>query len=426
MKKILFALCCMATMCGYAAERAFLEGYTVEPSRINNDEAESGLSLLKNKLAFSRGGKVYVATLNDSLDVESIKEQSDLSALGIEGQFAQYNNQLIFSSKGVLYCATQKNNVWGNPEKLMIDGFMSTREQEEGTTFISRRWTYKKKPAAGMYNPAFGNKGKRIYFSSQLEGGRGGSDIWYIERKPDNKTWFAPKNMPDVNSERNEDFPQLVGDTMFYFSSDRADSLKGSNIFKKLMKGKFAHAPQMVVGQFNSDANDKNFVVAENVPFLISNRAGGDDIYRPNLLVPEPEPVDTTPVDTTPQLKVVRKDFRTCIFYFEYDKTSMIDSYEAEFKYICDFINEDSTSIVQITGYTDERGTVEYNMTLSKDRANVVFDRLVKMGVNAKRLRFDGKGKSNPVVPNAQTEADHQKNRRVEIVKLENDEKDDK
>ena len=426
MKKILFALCCMATMCGYAAERAFLEGYTVEPSRINNDEAESGLSLLKNKLAFSRGGKVYVATLNDSLDVESIKEQSDLSALGIEGQFAQYNNQLIFSSKGVLYCATQKNNVWGNPEKLMIDGFMSTREQEEGTTFISRRWTYKKKPAAGMYNPAVGNKGKRIYFSSQLEGGKGGFDIWYIERKPDNKTWFAPKNMPDVNSERNEDFPQLVGDTMFYFSSDRADSLKGSNIFKKLMKGKFAHAPQMVVGQFNSDANDKNFVAAENVPFLISNRAGGDDIYRPNLLVPEPEPVDTTPVDTTPQLKVVRKDFRTCIFYFEYDKTSMIDSYEAEFKYICDFINEDSTSIVQITGYTDERGTVEYNMTLSKDRANVVFDRLVKMGVNAKRLRFDGKGKSNPVVPNAQTEADHQMNRRVEIVKLENDEKDDK
>lgn len=425
MKKIMFTLCCLMAVNGYAIERTFQEGYTVESSVINTDEAESGLSLLKNKLAFSRGGKVYVATLNDSLDIKSFKEQTDLSLLGIEGQFAQYNNQLIYSSNGVLYCATLKNNVWGNSEKLMIEGFMSTREQEEGTTFISRRWTYKKKPAAGMYNPAVGNKGKRIYFSSQLEGGKGGFDIWYIERKPDNKTWFAPKNMSDVNSERNEDFPQLVGDSMFYFSSDRADSLKGSNIFKKLMKGKNAHAPQMVVAQFNSDANDKNFVVAENVPFLISNRAGGDDIYRPNI-VPAPEPVDTTPVDTTAQLKVVRKDFRTCIFYFEYDKTSMIDSYEAEFKYIYDFINEDSTSIVKITGYTDERGTVDYNLTLSKERANVVFDKLVKMGVNAKRLRFAGEGKANPIVPNAQTEADHQKNRRVEIVKLENDEKDDK
>ena len=422
MKKIVFILSCMLAVNGNAVERAFQEGYTVEPSRINTKEAESGLSLLKNKLAFSRDGKVYVATLNDSFDIKDIKEQNDLSLLGIEGQFAQYNNQLVYSSKGVLYCATLKNNVWGNPEKLMIDGFIATREQEEGTTFISRRWTYKKKPAAGMYNPTFANKGKRIYFSSQLDGGKGGSDIWYIERKPDNKTWFAPKNMPDVNSDKNEDFPQLVGDTMFYFTSDRSDSLKGNNIYKKLMKGKNVHTPQLAMGKFNSDADDKNFVVAEKTPFLISNRAGGDDIYRPNIFVPEPEPVDTTPADTTPQLKVVRKDFRTCIFYFEYDKTSMIDSYEAEFNYIYDFINEDSTSVVKITGYTDERGSADYNLTLSKDRAGVVFDRLVKMGIDPKRMRFNGAGKANPIVKNATTEADHQKNRRVEIVKLENKE----
>lgn len=419
MKKIIFTLCCLIAVSGYAVERGFQEGYTVESSRINTNEAESGLSLLKNNLAFSRGGKVYVATLNDSLDIKSVKEQEDLSALGLEGQFAQYNNQLIYSSKGVLYCATLKNNVWGNPEKLLIDGFASSREQEEGTTFISRRWTYKKKPAAGMYNPAFANRGKRIYFTSDLEGGKGGTDIWYIERKPDNKSWFAPKNMEEVNSESNEDFPQMVGDTMFYFSSDRADSLKGSNLYKKLLKGKTATTVQKVAGKFNSDADDKNFVVAQKVPFLISNRAGGDDIYRPNLFDPAPEPVDTVAVDTTPQLKVVRKDLRTCIFYFEYDKTSMIDSYEAEFKYIYEFINEDSTSTVKITGHTDERGAVDYNLKLSKDRAGVVYERLVKMGIDAKRMSFEGAGKSSPVVVGAQSEADHQKNRRVEIVKQE-------
>lgn len=422
MKKIICILCCLWAASAYAVERQYQEGFTVEPSRINTNEAESGLSLLKNKLAFSRGGKVYVASLNDSFDIKSIKEQADLSALGLEGQFAQYNNQLFYSSKGVLYCVTMKNNVWGNPEKLKIDGFNSSREQEEGTTFISRRWTYKKKPVAGMYNPAISNRGKRLYFSSQLEGGKGGSDIWYIERKPDNKSWTAPKNMEGVNSESNEDFPQMIGDTMFYFSSDRADSLKGSNLYKKLMKGKTSEAPQMVLGKFNSDADDKNFVVAEKVPFLISNRAGGDDIYRPAIYVPVVETVDTVAVDTTPQLKVVRKDFRTCIFYFEYDKTSMIDSYEAEFKYIYDFINEDSTSTVKITGHTDERGAVDYNLKLSKDRANVVFDRLVKMGIDAKRMSFEGAGKSNPVVVGAQTETEHQQNRRVEIVKQESEE----
>ena len=202
---------------------------------------------------------------------------------------------------------------------------------------------------------------------------------------------------------------------MFYFSSNRGDSIRGYNIYKKRLKGTVT--PILVARDFNSDADDKNFVVARNCPFLISNRAGGDDIYRPNLFIPAP--VDTVPVDTTPQLRVVRKDFRTCIFYFEYDKTSMIDTYEAEFKYIYEFINEDSSSVVKITGHTDERGSVDYNQKLSTDRANVVFDRLVKMGVDPKRMQFKGEGKSQPVVKDAKTEAEHQQNRRVEIIKLD-------
>lgn len=415
MKKTIFSLFLLLATSGYAAERAYQDGYTVESSRINSSESVTGLSLLKNKLAFSRGGKVYVATLNDSLDIKSFKEQNDLSPLGIEGQFAQFNNQLVYSSGGVLYSVSLKNNIWDTPEKLKINGFSSTREQEEGTTFISRRWTFKKKSVIGMYNPAFANKGKRIYFSSNMEGGKGGNDIWYIERNPDNKSWSAPKNLDGVNTDKNEDYPQMVGDTMFYFASDREDTLKGMNIYKKLMRGKATSPVQMAMGDFNSNANDKNFVVAEKVPFLISNRGGADKIYRPNIYAPEPEV--STPVDTTPQLKVVRKDMRTCIFYFEYDKTSMIDSYDAEFKYIYDFINEDSTSTVKITGHTDERGAVDYNKRLSKDRANVVYNRLVKMGISAKRMKFDGAGKSEPVIVGAQTEEEHQKNRRVEIVK---------
>lgn len=407
----------------YAVERNFMDGYTVEPSQINNEENEGGLSLLKNQLAFSRGGKVYVASLNDSLDIDSIREQQDLSLLGIEGQFAQCDDMLVFSSKGVLYGATYRNNVWGNPEKLKIEGFMSTREQEEGTTFISRRWTYKKAPVAGMFNPTFGNNGQRLYFSAQLDGGKGGSDIWYVDRKGNN-IWSAPKNMTEVNSDREEDFPSVVGDSMFYFTSDRSDTLGGSNLYKMLFNG--SPVPQMVAAEFNSGSDDKNFVVAEGIPFLISNRGGGDDIYRPAVFIPEPQMVDTTPVDTTP-LKVARPDFRTCVFYFEYDKAFMIESYDAEFKYILDFINEDSTSVFKITGYTDERGTVNYNLPLSKNRARAVYNRLVKMGVSAKRMRIEGVGKSNPAVLNAQSEADHQKNRRVEIVKLENNDiKDEK
>ena len=203
MKKItIVALSCLCAVGTHAFERKFQKNYTIEPSRINTSEAESGLSLLKNNLAFSRSGSVYIATLNDSLDIKDIKEQKDLSALGIEGQFAQYGNNLYFSSKGVLYCATLKNNVWGNPEKLLIDGFISSREQEEGTTFISRRWTYKKKPAAGMYNPAVTNKGKinflvdKKFISAEVAYAKAIELSWldsaiYIANSASNTAWHA-------------------------------------------------------------------------------------------------------------------------------------------------------------------------------------------------------------------------------------------
>lgn len=427
MKKILIALFSITSLTSYAIERNYMEGYAIKPSEINTSEKESGLSLLQEKLVFSKGGKVYVAQLNDSLDIQTAEERNDLSALSIEGQFAQYGDQLYFSSDGELYCATLTNDQWGKPQKLRIDGFGKTREQEEGTTFISRRWTYKKEPVKGMYNPAIAKQGKRIYFAANLPEGKGGLDIWFIDRNPDQKTWSTPKNMEEVNSESDEDFPKISGDTTFYFTSNRKDTLGGYNIYKTFL-GRTGEAGEshIIAADFNSNANDKNFAIAENIPFLISDREGGDDIFRPELIpapIVETAPVDTTPVDTTP-MKAERKDLRSVIFYFDFDKTTMIESYDAEFKYLMEFINENTTSSIVITGHTDERGSDEYNIRLSKGRAKAIYDRLIKMGVEKKRLTYFGEGKKKPVAKNAKTEDEHQKNRRVEIVKQETSKND--
>lgn len=426
MKKILIALFSISSMASYAIERNFMEGYDIEPSAINTSESEGGLSLFQEKLAFSKRGKIYVAKLNDSLDIQEAEERSDLSALAIEGQFAQFEDQLYFSSNGELYCAKLEGEQWGNPQKLRIDGFGTTRVQEEGTTFISRRWTYKKESIKGMYNPAVSKQGKRIYFAGNLPDGKGGLDIWYIDRNPDNKTWSAPRNMEKVNSENDEDFPNVSGDTTFYFSSDRKDTLGGFNIYKTFLRE--GGEARIIAADFNSNANDKNFTVAGNIPFLISDRAGGDDIYRPAIIptpIVETPPVDTTTVDTTP-LKAERKDLRTVIFYFDFDKTTMVESYDAEFKYLYEFINENTTSSIIITGHTDERGSDEYNIRLSQGRAKAVYDKLIKMGIEKSRLTYKGEGKRNPALKNAKTGEEHLKNRRVEIEKQETSKNDKK
>jgi len=62
------------------------------------------------------------------------------------------------------------------------------------------------------------------------------------------------------------------------------------------------------------------------------------------------------------------------------------------------------------------KGTFEYNMTLSKNRAQAVVNELVKKySIDAARLTGDGTGPLAPVSTN-ETEEGRKLNRRVELV----------
>lgn len=69
---------------------------------------------------------------------------------------------------------------------------------------------------------------------------------------------------------------------------------------------------------------------------------------------------------------------------------------------------------VQIYGHTDDVGSVEYNQTLSEQRAQVVKDYLVEAGVDPKVIQTEGFGKTSPIVEGTDDTA-RQRNRRVEI-----------
>lgn len=68
-----------------------------------------------------------------------------------------------------------------------------------------------------------------------------------------------------------------------------------------------------------------------------------------------------------------------------------------------------------IIGHTDSTGSAEYNMGLSKRRAQAVADYLVSTGVDANKLRVIGRGKNDPIASN-ETEEGRAQNRRVDIV----------
>jgi outer membrane protein OmpA-like peptidoglycan-associated protein len=71
----------------------------------------------------------------------------------------------------------------------------------------------------------------------------------------------------------------------------------------------------------------------------------------------------------------------------------------------------------KLIGHTDNRGNIAYNLDLSVRRARAVKSFLAsKYGIDEKLIAIQGRGKSEPLIPNAKTENEHAVNRRVEIV----------
>jgi len=82
-------------------------------------------------------------------------------------------------------------------------------------------------------------------------------------------------------------------------------------------------------------------------------------------------------------------------------------------KEFADFMKVHPEAKAEIAGYTDNRGSAEYNQKLSERRAYSVYKALIKNGVEAKRLIYVGYGEADPIASN-ETEEGRYKNRRIE------------
>lgn len=105
---------------------------------------------------------------------------------------------------------------------------------------------------------------------------------------------------------------------------------------------------------------------------------------------------------------------------FDVNKTDLKPDAETNLRNLATSMNNNPQTNILIVGHTDNTGSVELNQNLSVRRAESVKDYLVSNGVNASRLRTEGKGESEPIADNS-TEAGRAQNRRVEIAIVAND-----
>ncbi|MBI5217679.1 MAG: OmpA family protein [Bacteroidia bacterium] len=132
-------------------------------------------------------------------------------------------------------------------------------------------------------HPSVSADGAVIYFASAMKGGKGGKDIWKIE-KDKKGDWTAPANVKEINTEYDEDFPCIREDGILFFSSNRFPTMGGLDIFKAEKNEDGKIAVENMKYPLNSSGDDFGIVFqgkSEKGHFT-SNRPGGqggDDIY---------------------------------------------------------------------------------------------------------------------------------------------------
>jgi OmpA-OmpF porin, OOP family len=110
--------------------------------------------------------------------------------------------------------------------------------------------------------------------------------------------------------------------------------------------------------------------------------------------------------------------FSTTGILFDVNSAVIKASSYGTLKDIAAVLKDNADVNVKIIGHTDSDGDNAANLDLSKKRAEAVKVILSKeFGIDEDRMQADGKGETQPVVPNTNAESKAQ-NRRVEFIKL--------
>jgi outer membrane protein OmpA-like peptidoglycan-associated protein len=280
--------------------------FEMEKASINSDYSEFSPSFYGKKLVFASNRPIsssvkrihewnnqpylnlYSLDLSDSLDIES-----DPIVFSEELNSKFHESSAVFTEDGKTVYFT-RNNFSGNKLNRGEDGvsylklFKSKLNQEN-------TWT---KPEELSFNsdnysvahPALSKDNKILYFSSDMEGTTGMSDIFRVKIL-ENNTYSSPENLGNlINTEGRESFPFVSDDGLLYFASDGHLGLGGLDVFVAVIKDKGELGEVFNLGRpINSNKDDFSFIINSKLRkgFLASNRGEGDssdNIYEINQL----------------------------------------------------------------------------------------------------------------------------------------------
>lgn len=297
--------------------------------------------------------------------------------------------------------------------------------------------------------------GVTLFFSSNGHNTMGGFDVFYTSLSEDGTKWLAPVNVGyPVNSPDDDIYYVVSADKSKAYYSSFKEGGRGEKdnyvisfldeqkaplaLLKGLVKDSDGNVPKgvlitvtdnesgKVVGTYNPNKKTGQylFVLKAGKNYNIAYEADGYLFYSENRDVPKKTNYYAVYKDIQlPPVTVGSKIVLNNIF-FDFDKTTLRSTSNVELKNILKFLNKYPKVVIEIAGYTDSKGSAEYNLKLSADRAQAVVAYLANNGISSKRLVPKGYGETSPDALNKNTDGTdnpegRQLNRRVELKIIE-------
>ncbi|MCX6266268.1 MAG: OmpA family protein [Bacteroidetes bacterium] len=366
---------------------------------------------------------------------------SEPENLGAAVNSPQWDSQPSFSSDGkTLYYASKRPGGKGSSD------IWKTQLQADGQWSNPVNLGDSINTMAEEMTPFMHPDDQTLYFSSKGHPGLGGYDLFY-SRKDLQGEWRAPVNMGYPINTHADEITLMVsakGD-LAYISSDKPGGRGRQDIYQFPL---YKEARPLMATYFKGvvfDADTKEKLEARFELIDLANsktcaESSSDKITGAFLLVLPTEKnyalnvskdgylfysdnffLTGTNSQSKPFLKniplkpikigeaVVLKNI-----FFDTDKYSLKEESLAELQKLLSFLQKNPKLKIEISGHTDNVGSSEHNLGLSRNRASSVYDYLVSNGIGKIRLSFEGYGYRQPIDVNT-TESGRANNRRTEF-----------
>lgn len=241
-------------------------------------------------------------------------------------------------------------------------------------------------------------------FSSNRAGGKGSDDLYLFRERPYKYvTFYADGTLVERNDRTGSSAP-IANETVTLYSSNGQklqEATTGAD-------GKFSFKLDTATAAYSLVANRSGYFTARNSLSTIGRRP-------PQEALPDLMNDIRVPVTLTLTRIVKNKAIVVDNIFYDYDKADIRSDAAVELDKLVQTLNDNPKITIELSSHTDSRGKDAYNLALSQRRAESAVAYIVSKGIDKSRITAKGYGESRPVIKNAKTEEDYQRNRRTEF-----------